>query len=83
MSLPTYSISVFVLADDEMFSIFFLLFKGESFSGVHKSELIAWYLSEMESQIENEQQLNEQNLMIEKIINRLINYVSLAFFFMM
>jgi DNA replication licensing factor MCM6 len=41
---------------------------------VHKSELIAWYLNEIESQIENEQQLNEQNVLIEKIINRLINY---------
>lgn len=43
-------------------------------SGVHKSELIAWYLNEIESQIDNEEQLNEQNLLIEKIIHRLINY---------
>lgn len=48
---------------------------GESFSGVHKSELITWYLGEVESQIENEQQLNEQTVLIEKILHRLINYV--------
>ena len=49
---------------------------SEQVGGVHKSELIAWYLEEVESQIENEQQLNEQTTLIEKIINRLINYVS-------
>jgi DNA replication licensing factor MCM6 len=50
---------------------------GESMTnGVHKSELISWYLNEIESQIENEQQLNEQSALIEKIIHRLINYDS-------
>jgi DNA replication licensing factor MCM6 len=49
---------------------------SETFAGVHKSELIAWYLNEIESQIENEQQLNEQSALIEKIIHRLINYDS-------
>lgn len=53
-----------------------ILKKGETFTGVHKSELVAWYLNEIESQIENEEQLNEQNVLIEKIIHRLINYVS-------
>jgi DNA replication licensing factor MCM6 len=36
--------------------------------------LIAWYLNEIESTIENEDQLNEQNVLIEKILHRLINY---------
>ena len=35
-------------------------------------------MNEIESQIENEEQLNEQNVLIEKILHRLINYVSLA-----
>lgn len=48
--------------------------ESDSFGGVHKSELIAWYLNEVESQIENEQQLNEQSILIEKIIHRLVNY---------
>lgn len=48
--------------------------ESESTSGVRKSELITWYLNEIESQIENEQQLIEQKALIEKIIHRLINY---------
>lgn len=48
--------------------------ESEKFTGVHKSELIAWYLNEIESQIENEQQLNQQSTLIEKILYRLINY---------
>jgi len=48
--------------------------ESETFSGVHKSELVAWYLNEIESTIENEDQLNEQNVLIEKILHRLIHY---------
>ncbi|RNA20086.1 zygotic DNA replication licensing factor mcm6-B-like [Brachionus plicatilis] len=48
--------------------------ESEDFGGVHKSELVGWYLNEIESQIENEQQLNEQSCLIEKILHRLINY---------
>jgi DNA replication licensing factor MCM6 len=43
-------------------------------NGVHKSELIGWYLNEIEAQLENEQQLEEQSHLIEKIIHRLIHY---------
>ena len=50
--------------------------ESETFTGIHKSELAAWYLNEIEDQIENEEQLNEQNTLIEKIIHRLIHYVS-------
>jgi DNA replication licensing factor MCM6 len=49
---------------------------SEQVGGVHRSELIAWYLEEIESQIESEQQLKEQTALIEKIIHRLITYVS-------
>lgn len=48
--------------------------ESEAFTGIHKSELAAWYLNEIEAQIENEEQLNEQNTLIEKIIHRLIHY---------
>lgn len=51
--------------------------ESEAFTGIHKSELAAWYLNEIEAQIENEDQLNEQNTLIEKIIHRLIHYVRL------
>ncbi len=50
---------------------------SEQATGIHKSELVAWYLNEIEAQIENEEQLNEQNILIEKIIHRLIHYVSI------
>jgi DNA replication licensing factor MCM6 len=43
-------------------------------TGIHKSELVGWYLNEIEALIENEEQLNEQNTLIEKIIHRLIHY---------
>jgi DNA replication licensing factor MCM6 len=49
---------------------------SEQIGGVRKNQVIEWYLSEIESQIENEQQLEEQTLLIEKILNRLINYDS-------
>jgi len=49
---------------------------SEQTTGIHKSELVAWYLNEIEAQIENEEQLIEQNILIEKIIHRLIHYVS-------
>lgn len=48
--------------------------ESTEFTGIHKSELSAWYLNEIEAQIENEEQLNEQNTLIEKIIHRLIHY---------
>lgn len=48
--------------------------ESAEFTGIHKSELAAWYLNEIEGQIENEDQLNEQNTLIEKIIHRLIHY---------
>lgn len=35
-------------------------------------------MNEIESQIENEEQLNEQNVLIEKILHRLINYVNIS-----
>jgi len=47
---------------------------SEQIGGVHQSEVVAWYLEEVESQIENEKQLDEQTVLVEKIINRLINY---------
>lgn len=48
--------------------------ESEEFGGVHKSELIAWYLNEIEAQITNEDELTEQSVLIEKILHRLINY---------
>ena len=49
--------------------------ESEEATGVHKSELITWYLNEVESIIHNEEQLTEQKALIEKILYRLIHYV--------
>ncbi|XP_033625243.1 zygotic DNA replication licensing factor mcm6-B-like [Asterias rubens] len=44
----------------------------EGFEGIRRSELVNWYLKEMESQIETEAELIECKAKVEKIINRLI-----------
>jgi DNA replication licensing factor MCM6 len=51
--------------------------ESEEVTGVHKSQLISWYLTEVESIIQNEEQLVEQKALIEKILYRLINYVNI------
>ncbi|KAK7488184.1 hypothetical protein BaRGS_00020626 [Batillaria attramentaria] len=45
----------------------------EGDAGLRKSDLIAWYLKEMESEIESEQELLEKKTIIEKVIDRLIH----------
>lgn len=42
------------------------------------SELINWYLKEMESEIESEAELVAKKNLIEKVLHRLIHYVSKA-----
>lgn len=46
-----------------------------------KSDMVNWYLKEIESDIESESELIFRKNMIEKIIHRLIHYVSMAFFY--
>uniref|UniRef100_A0A6Q2WVL8 DNA replication licensing factor MCM6 n=1 Tax=Esox lucius TaxID=8010 RepID=A0A6Q2WVL8_ESOLU len=43
-------------------------------SSLKKSELINWYLKEMESEIESEAELVANKNVIEKVLHRLINY---------
>ena len=40
-----------------------------------KSELVNWYLKEMESEIETEEELISKKTLFEKVLHRLINYV--------
>lgn len=49
-----------------------LLFVGDSEEGLRKSELIAWYLDEIQDEIDCEEDLLERKSMIEKIIDRLV-----------
>ena len=43
-----------------------------------KSELVNWYLKEMESEIETEEELISKKTLFEKVLHRLINYVRYA-----
>lgn len=53
---------MFVLVDEE--------------SSLKKSELINWYLKEMESEIDSEAELIAKKSLIERVIHRLVHYVS-------
>ena len=44
--------------------------------GVRKSEVVSWYLKEVEAEIETEAQLIERKTLAEKVIYRLVNHVS-------
>lgn len=43
---------------------------------MRKSDLIGWYLKEIESEIESEEELLEKRTIVEKVIDRLIHVVS-------
>ncbi|KAK7092443.1 hypothetical protein V1264_008184 [Littorina saxatilis] len=45
----------------------------ESDSGLRKSDLIGWYLKEIEGEIESEQELLEKKTVVEKVVDRLIH----------
>lgn len=44
--------------------------------GISKTELINWYLSQVEDQLESVEELMERKVLIEKVIDRLIYHVS-------
>lgn len=50
------------------------LFVGER--GLRRQELVNWYLTEMEGDIDSEQQLLENKMLTEMVIDRLIQHVS-------
>merc|ERR1712212_1233757 len=45
----------------------------EASTGTKKSELVGWYLGEIQEEIESEEELVEKKVMVEKIIDRLVN----------
>lgn len=51
----------------------FLLVEDES--ALKKSEVVNWYLKEIESEIDSEMELINKKTMIEKVIYRLVHYV--------
>ena len=50
--------------------------EGEEGSGTRRSELINWYLKEMEGEIDSVEQLADRKALVEKIIDRLMHHVS-------
>lgn len=45
---------------------------------MRRSELVGWYLEQVSDQIETEDELIERKTLVEKVIDRLIFYVSLV-----
>ena len=45
-------------------------------SSLKKSELINWYLKEVEGEIESEAELISRKSLIERVLHRLVHYVS-------
>lgn len=56
-----------------MFFVNFIEGKG----GIHRSDVVEWYLASIADQIETEEELIEKKDMFEKILDRLIYTVSL------
>lgn len=52
-----------------------LLFCTDDDSGLHRSQLINWYLEEIASDIDSEQELLERKAVVEKVIYRLVHHV--------
>lgn len=44
--------------------------------GVRRSEVVSWYLEQVQEQIETEEELVERKALVEKVIDRLIYHVS-------
>ena len=42
--------------------------------GMHRSDIVNWYLEQISDQIESEEELIERKTLIEKVIDRLINH---------
>lgn len=57
----------------------FFLCAEEDEAGLKKSEVVNWYLKEIESEIDSEEELINKKALIEKVIHRLVHYVSSLF----
>lgn len=48
----------------------------ENKEGIHRDDVIAWYLSMVEDKIDSEDDLIEMKELVEKVVDRLIYHVS-------
>lgn len=53
-----------------------ILFAEEDEAALKKSAVVNWYLKEIESEIDSEEELINKKALIEKVIHRLVHYVS-------
>jgi len=51
------------------------LWVADEDSGIRRSQLVNWYLEEIENEIETESDLVERKTVVEKVIYRLIHHV--------
>lgn len=51
-------------------------FAEDETPGLRRSELVGWYLKEIESEIDSEAELIEKKTIVEKVIERLVHHVS-------
>lgn len=56
-----------------------LFLPAEDETALKKSEVVNWYLKEIESEIDSEMELINKKAMIEKILYRLVHYVRKQF----
>lgn len=49
--------------------------EGEEGGGMRRSEIINWYLKEIEADIESVEELADKKALVEKIIDRLMHHV--------
>ncbi|KAK3796633.1 hypothetical protein RRG08_008387 [Elysia crispata] len=47
---------------------------GEDETGLRKSDVIGWYLTEIQDEIQSEEELNEKRSVVEKVIDRLVHH---------
>lgn len=48
--------------------------------GLKRSDVVAWYLEQVQDQIESEEELLKRKALVEKVIDRLIYHVSYCSF---
>jgi DNA replication licensing factor MCM6 len=57
-----------------------MLTEQGSSEGLKRSDVVAWYLEQVQDQIETEEELLERKTLVEKVIDRLIYHVSYCSF---
>lgn len=69
---------IYMLGHMRILNVWVTLVAGDDEeTGTHKSELINWYLKEMEHDIDTEAELVEKKMIVEKVVHKLIHVVGI------